>query len=402
MNGNLAPSRVRYRRSRAGTKAASRLHSPGTDPRLVPGEPAPKHQLRWARLHRARPGGRRSPCRARSTARVRLNRTAEPADTGTFRAGPGPRPRESRPPLPVPEPGPAAAALTSESLRGGRPRSRALLGGPAPPRALLLPGSGPGAPRPPPPPGSMSAASTAPSSREDSPLPLAGAAGRAGAAPPPCWEWHRGSVCCSGCSGGCVVAPPAGPTAAAASPPSAARPRWHQPARCPVGRGSSAPRGHLRCGTVLAPPYWERHFRPPVARGGGARPLEAAMLVVAGRASAARRGPDPKLRGQNKRTLKSRGSGGSDPKQKDPDGAQRAARPWQRDQVGFKPQVKGHRAAWRGPWRCLGVLGAPKPNSGWPQADPSPGLSHTSGSPRDCIRSLAQINNPQAKALHFS
>lgn len=98
-----------------------------------------------------------------------LKRTAEPADAGTARAGPGPTAEEDErglaregrlpPPRSRPaEPGPAAAALTSESLRGGRPRSRALPGGAAPPRALLLPGSGPAPPTPPPPPGSMSAA----------------------------------------------------------------------------------------------------------------------------------------------------------------------------------------------------------------------------------------------------
>ena len=103
-------------------------------------------------------------------------------------ARPPPRPsREGLRPPPT-EPGAALAltALTSESFRGGRPKSRPFPGGAAPPRALLLAGSGPA----PPPPGSMSPPRT-PSSREDSPLLLAGAAGRAGAAPPPCWEWRR-------------------------------------------------------------------------------------------------------------------------------------------------------------------------------------------------------------------
>lgn len=271
MEGKPAPTETRQgpgspSSEKAGQGEASRPHSPGP---LRQGSGTEGPALGPALEHRSQQMGWPPPGPREGDAQAGLEQpdTGTPGhrhrpDTGTApghwhpRAGPRRGPARPAPPgkaTPLP-----AAALTSESLRGGRAKSRPLPGAAAPPRPLLFPGTGTG-PGPGPPLGSMSATPPRRALARTHPLLSRERQGEPGQR-----RRHVGSGTwgSTGVSGGCDAAPPAAPAAppwrprhgrhcpppaatdgathgrAAGSAP--ARPSW-------VWRGPGS--GHARCGS---------------------------------------------------------------------------------------------------------------------------------------------------------
>lgn len=289
-------------------------------PAPQPGEPVPGERpvLGWARGRRC-PGwaGRAGHCPPGH------RHPWTPTPTGIHqhrhhRAPPGHRhrPRAPAPPgRPWPRPGAARPAREGRPAPGGadlgvlarRPGQVAAPPGRGrPTAALVVPRDRDGAR-----PGAAArlhvGRSAAPSSREDSPPPLAGAAGRAGAAPPPCWEWHlRQRRCLRWVRCGSARRCRRSAVAAASRPALPA----------PGGRGRRDTRwsGGLRPRAAIlgaarpwARPCWVWHFRP--------RALGAAMLRVAGTGRA-------QIEGAEQRNPQGRGWGGSDPKKGGPGGVE--------------------------------------------------------------------------------